>query len=250
MRLINIQNLKVEKNMKKYMFQAMVTTTILLGGLSLPVHAEVGDWYVSGSSGYSEPTSKIFDDGTNGSGTPKSVIDSDAGYRITVGKQLLPSLKMELEYSTASYDTNPMRTSGTGARSPDIIGINANLDVDLLSLNVAYEFNNASKFTPFLKGGVGLTFYDIDGDLFVGSFGGNTFGGALPASFAYSGDGSEFAYFVGAGVDFELSDSLDIIVEYRYSDLGEVATDFDSAGDRIQTDLKTNDVHIGFRYSF
>ena len=236
--------------MLKNVFQVASATTILIVGFNLPVQAEAGDWYVSGSIGYSDPTSKVFDDGTNGPGTPKSTIDSDTRYRIAVGRQLLPSLKVELEYSVASYDTDPSRTLGTGVRTPDSIGIDANLDVDLLSLNVAYEFINESKFTPFLKGGVGSTFYDIEGDLFVGSFGGSTFGGALPASFAYSGDGSEFAYFIGAGIDFELSDLLDITFEYRYSDLGEVAADYDSAGDRIQTDLKTNDVQIGLRYSF
>ena len=236
--------------MRKTTVQVASATIILMAGMSLPVQAEASDWYVSGSVGYSDPTSKAFDDGTNGPGTPKSSIDSDTRYRIAIGRQILPSLKVELEYSTARYNTDAARTSGTGVRAPDTIGIDANLDVDLLSLNLAYEFHNESKFTPFLKGGVGSTFYDIDGDLFVSSFGGSTFGGALPASFPYSGDGSEFAYFIGAGVDFELSDSLDITLEYRYSDLGEVATDYDSAGDRIQTDLKTNDVQLGLRYSF
>ena len=222
----------------------------LMTGLASPVSAETGSWYVTGNLGVSDPTSKAFDDGTNGPGTPKSAIDSDSRFEIAVGRQILPSLKVEIAYSFASYDTDPSRKSGTGVRAPDKIGINGNLDVDLLSLNAAYEFLNPSKFTPFLKAGIGTTFYDIEGDLFVSSFAGSTFGGALPASFAYSGDGNEFAYFVGAGVDYELSESLDIILSYRYLDLGEVATDHDSAGDRIQTDLKTNELQLGLRYSF
>ena len=236
--------------MRNTVFRVASATILLMAGVSLPTQAETSDWYVSGRIGYSDPTSKAFDDGTNGPGTPKSSIDSDTRYSVAIGRQILPSLKVELEYSTASYDTDTARTSGTGIRVPDTIGIDANLDVDLLSLNIAYEFINESKITPFLKAGVGSTFYDIDADLFVSSFGGNTFGGALPASFPYSGDGSEFTYFIGAGMDLELSDSLDLTLEYRYSDLGEVATDYDSAGDRIQTDLKTNDVQLGLRYSF
>ena len=142
--------------MYKTIFQVASVTITLLTVMSFPTQVQAGEWYVSGSIGYSDPTSKAFDDGTNGPGTPKSSIDSDTRYRIAIGRQILPSLKVELEYSTASYKTDAARTSGTGVRGPDTIGIDANLDVDLLSLNVAYEFINESKFTPFLKSGYGL----------------------------------------------------------------------------------------------
>lgn len=223
---------------------ALLTTTVLLS------QAHAADWYISANAAYSDPSSTVFNDGTNGPGTPKSSIDSDMRYGIAVGLEVLPDLKIELEYSLASYDTDANRALGNDTRALDSFGIDANLDVDLLTLNVSYEFQNTSQFTPFIKGGVGSSFYDATGDLFVGSFGGSDFEGFLPRTFEYEGDGSEFAYFVSAGVAMEISNQVEITLEYRYNDLGEVATGYDENGDRLQTNLDTNDIQLGLRYSF
>jgi opacity protein-like surface antigen len=234
----------IKKHLHKAIFIGMMS--VMASGSS----AYAGDWYISANVGHSDPTSTVFNDGTNGAGNPESSIESDVRYGAAIGLEILPALKLELEYSKASYNTDATRASGTGGRALDTFGTNAQLDVDLVMLNASYEFVNSSKFTPYLKGGVGSTIYDIDGGLFVSSSGGNTFGGFLPATFQYDGDGSEFAYFAGAGVAMELSEKIDITLEYRYSDLGEVATDFDDNGDRLQTDLKTNDIRAGIRYNF
>lgn len=223
---------------------ALLTTTAILS------QAHAADWYIAASAGYSDPSSKVFNDGTNGEGTSKSTIESDTRYGIALGLEVLPDLKVELEYSVASYATDASRTLGTETRALDNFGIDASLDVDLLTLNVSYEFKNTSQFTPFIKGGVGSSFYDASGDLFVGSFGGSDFGGFLPRTFEYEGDGSEFAYFIGAGVAMEISNQVTLTLEYRYSDLGEVATSYDENGDRLQTNLDTNDIQLGLRFSF
>ncbi|PMG28599.1 hypothetical protein BCU94_16315 [Shewanella sp. 10N.286.52.C2] len=212
--------------------------------------AIAGDWYLSVNAGYSSPTSKVFNDGTNGTGTPKSDIDADAKYGIALGVEVIPALSLELEYSYASYDTDAGRKLGSDIRALDEFGIDAGIDVDLVTLNVAYEFKNSTNFTPFIKGGLGASFYDVKGDLYVGSFGGGDAGGFLPQTFSYKGDGSEFAFFVGAGVDMTISDQLALILEYRYYDLGDVATDYDVNGDRLQTSLKANDIQLGLKYQF
>lgn len=232
--------------------RSFLKTTLFTGVLALllanPAHAD--DWYLSIQASYSDPTSKAFNDGTNGGGNPKIEIDSAVRYGVALGREIIPNLKLEIEYTLASYETDSSGKAGSGIRAADMFSIDSDLDVDLLTLGISYEFANESSFTPFVKGGLGTTFYDIDADLEVSSFGGSTFGGALPATFSYKGDGNEFAYFLGAGVSFEASEALEATLEYRYSDLGEVATDFDSAGDRIQTDLKTNNVQLGLRYYF
>ncbi|XPF95982.1 outer membrane protein [Colwellia sp. RE-S-Sl-9] len=232
---------------KKY---NLLSVAALLTTAAISSQAHAGDWYISANAGYSDPSSKVFNDGTNGPGTPKSSIDSDMRYGIAVGFEVLPALKVELEYSLASYDTDANLALGNDSRALDNFAIDANLDVDLLTLNVSYEFKNTSQFTPFIKGGVGSSFYDASGDLFVGSFGGSDFGGFLPRTFEYEGDGNEFAYFVGAGVAMEVSNQVEVTLEYRYSDLGEVATGYDENGDRLQTNLDTNDIQLGLRYSF
>ncbi len=207
-------------------------------------------WYVSANAAYSDTSSNALNDGANGAGNPRIEIDSDTRFGIAFGKELLPGFRMELEYATGTYNTDTGRRNGSGIRAADSFGISSDLDVDLVTLGASYEFHNASAFTPFVKVGLGSTFYDMDADLFVSSFGGNTFGGALPATFSYSGSGEDFAYYVGVGTGFDLGESFDLTIEYRYADLGEVATDYDSNGDRIKTDLETNNIQLGLRYTF
>lgn len=228
----------------------LASATALVTLLAFSGSAHANDWYVSIHGAKSGPTTKVSNDGTNGAGNPSSDIDRGFKYGIAVGKEILPALKLELEYSMASYDTDPVRTSGTGTRALDTFGITSEMDVDLLTLAASYEFRNTSSFTPFVKGGMGSTFFDMDADLYVSSFGGSDFGGALPTTFSYEGSGSEFAYYLGAGVGYTVSDNIDVTLEYRYSDLGEVATDFDDNGDRMQTNMKANNVQLGLRYNF
>lgn len=207
-------------------------------------------WYVSANAAYSDSSSEAWNDGANGAGNPRVDIESDTRFGIAFGKELLPGFKMELEYALGTYDTDTGRRSGSGLRAADSFAISADLDVDLLTLGASYEFRNATAFTPFVKVGLGSTFYDMDADLFVSSFAGNTFGGALPATFSYSGSGEDFAYYLGVGTGFELGEAFELTIEYRYADLGEVATDYDTNGDRIKTDLETNNVQVGLRYTF
>lgn len=206
--------------------------------------------YVSGSVGYSDASGEIFNDGENGAGNPKIGIDSDVRYGIALGYELLPSFNLELEYSMASYSTDPGLQSGSDTRALDDFSIKADVDIDLLTLNASYGFENSSVFTPYIEAGLGTSFYDVDGDLFVGSFMGTDGGGFLPATFNYKGDGSEFVYFVGAGVEWEITEKIDLTLAYRYSDLGQVSTDYDINGDRLQADLKTSDLKLGVKFNF
>jgi len=212
--------------------------------------AQAEGWYFSANAGYSNPTSKMFNDGTNGAGNPKTEFDSGVPFGLGIGYQLTPSLKVEAKYTSVKYDTDTGLKQGTDTRALDQFGLDGSVDSDIISLNAAYEFNNASKFTPYIKAGIGANFFDAKGDLYVTSSGGNTFDGALPATFSYSGDGRSTAYFLGFGVSSALTNNMDFTAEYLYGDLGEVATDYDENGDRLQSDLKVNTLMLGIEYSF
>ena len=212
--------------------------------------AQASDWYVSAQGGYASPTSTMFNDGANGAGNPKFDLQSDASIGIAVGREIAPGFKVEASYTTFSTNTDTGLQSGTDGRAADQFGLNASADSKVLLLNAAYEFNTASPFKPYIKAGIGANFFDVKGDLFVSSSGGNTFGGALPAVFSYSGDDRATAYFIGLGITGELSSAVDFTAEIRHSDFGQVATEFDANGDRLQSDLKTNALILGVEYSF
>lgn len=225
-----------------------VTFPLLSLVVAGPSHAQ--GWYLSVNGALSDTDSDAFNDGTNGAGNPASSIDSTTRYGLSLGRALSKAVKLELEYSVASYETDPARAPGSGIRAADTFGITSDLDVDLLTLNASYEFRSESAFRPFVKVGAGTTFFDASADLFVSSFAGDDFGGFLPTTFSYAGDGSEFAYLAALGFAVELNDALDITAEYRFADLGRVATEFDENGDRIQTQLETQNVQIGLRFKF
>lgn len=216
--------------------------------LASPANAQ--DWYISGGAGVTNPSSTVFNDGTNGSGNPKVDIDLTGKLNVAVGRSLNSKFRVELEYSRAKYNTDDAIQSGSGTRSPDTFATDAEMKVGALMLNAIYDFKTESAFTPFVELGVGQSFYEMEGGLFVSSSGGNTFGGFLPATFDYEGSGSNFAYQVGLGTSYAISDAVALTADYSYGDFGTVATDFDANGDRLQTDLKAQTLTIGLRYTF
>lgn len=213
-------------------------------------HAEQGDFHVAVQVGYSDPTSTAFNDGTNGDGNPQADVEGDVRYAIALGYEIAQSLIIDAEFSRANYNTDSDPASGTGFRAPDTFALTSDFEVNELTLGLTYEIDTGSAVSPYVRGGAGVTFYDANADLFVSSAGGNTFGGFLPATFAYSGSGSEFTWYAGAGVAVEASENIDVTLEYRYADYGLVATDFDANGDRIQSDLKGNNINLGLRFKF
>lgn len=228
-----------------------VAATLTMGLMvSINALAETGDWYVSASLGYIDSSATVFNDGTNGAGNPEADLENDTVVSFAVGKFITDAFKVELAYSEVNFDTNAGLQSGSGIRALDQFGIDAQLDSQFVSLNASYLFLVDKKINPYLKAGLGVNSFEASGDLYVSSFGGNTFGGFLPATFTYSGDDTETGYFLGAGISTGLTDSLDLLIEYRYSDLGELATDFDSNGDRLKTDLETESLGITLEYSF
>lgn len=226
----------------------VLIATVATGMLAAPANA--ADWYVSGSLGFSNPSSTVFNDGTNGGGNPKVDIDNTTKMTAAVGLAFTPNFRTELEFSQANYKTDESLQSGSGARAPDTFATDANFKVRALMVNAIYDFQTDTGFSPYIRAGVGKSFYDMDGGLFVSSSGGNTFGGFLPATFGYEGSGSDFAFQIGLGTSFALLDNADLTVEYRYSDLGSVATGYDVNGDRLQTDLKSHELLLGVRYTF
>lgn len=68
-------------------------------------------------------------------------------------------------------------------------------------INGYYDFKNSSKFTPYIGAGIGV-------------------GGIINK---YTNDlGAAFAYQVGAGVDYSITDKITVGVKYRYTGLDSV----------------------------
>lgn len=105
--------------------------------------------------------------------------------------------------------------------------------------NLAYYFQNSSYFTPYISAGLGAAFLNWDS-------GYSDDYGTTPVS--ASGDETQFAWSVGAGCSYALSEKLDFDLAYRYLDAGESELEYLSL--KAIADLKIHEFMVGIRYKF
>lgn len=159
--------------------------------------------------------------------------DNVGGGALAIGydfnTQCYAPIRLELEFA--------MRGKG----KHDVTGlwgypVKGDLKVSVTSLfaNAFYDFHNQSDFTPYIGGGLGAA--RIKGETKL-SYGG----------YKYSGSRSEwdFAWNVGAGVAYKLTDFASLDLGYRYADFGTLTED----GDDIM-DVTGHEVLLGVRFTF
>lgn len=96
-------------------------------------------------------------------------------------------------------------------------------------VNVYIDFENATKFTPFLGAGLGAAKVDVSD---------------VTDNFKSSGD-VVFAWQVGAGVAMKLTESVSVDLKYRYygtSDISDTVSDSFDSGDFLTQDIE-NGMH-------
>ena len=157
------------------------------------------------------------------------------------------------------FDSNfavPVRAEVEYVMLGDINGRDArwsnNLDMtfetNALMLNVYYDFNTGTMFTPYIGAGLGLAYSEIDVD-------------GLHNGILIDGDndnGTELAWSIGLGLGFEITESLTIDAGYRFMSLGSAATSGATTGyfdtpvavySKVDS-LYANFFHVGIRYTF
>lgn len=118
--------------------------------------------------------------------------------------------------------------------------------------NLYYDVNTGTKFTPFIGAGAGMAHVKVA----------STAQGLVEKeAFSIGGSASDnnFAWNVGAGLAYNISDSIALDIMYRYTDLGSVkSTDTIAMGDLLKRtlatdakfDVATHEVMFGARYRF
>lgn len=100
--------------------------------------------------------------------------------------------------------------------------------------NVYASYPVYDKFSVYATGGVGYSYNKAD------SFKG-----------VYKGKGrSNFAWNVGAGVEYALTPCVTLDLGYRFSDLGKAKAENTASGAKLEENVKYSDVKIGMQYYF
>ena len=117
-------------------------------------------------------------------------------------------------------------------------GSNYSLTGDVTSLaimaNGYYDFNNKSRFTPFIGAGIGFANVSVNDLHYVG----------YSDDANIDDDDTVFAYQLSAGVGFEITERITLDLKYRYFE----TEDLDIENGTVE--YSSNNVYTGIRFSF
>jgi len=210
-------------------------------------------FYVTPKIGFSSMTAK-----TGGGSESKNVVP----FGLAFGYDFNP-VRVELEYAyrakkefyNETYENAPINSwpGGTLLGYSDVTQ-KGKLGVQSFFLNGYYDIHNSSSITPYV--GLGLGFgkvsYEVSGVVKDSPI------THQESPYSFSGSKTKFAWNIGGGAAWQLSDSMALDLGYRYANFGKFSTvefDYsDSGGGWVleANDVKTSahDVMLGLRFSF
>ena len=270
----------------RFIVGAAAAVCVALGGAA-SAQAQDGDWYIGGSM----PLMFIDDSDTisTGStttqlqGSPQPVTtthratvqaEHDTGFKLggVIGYHLGSGLRLEGEIFMARAEISKLTNTNISVEGQSI-PLEVPLDVSGSAqqlgamVNLWYDFETGSDWTPYVGGGVGLIRID-QGDI---SYDNNRLAEEIatllrrqqipqapavmfPEGFVPepSDTDSAFAYQFGAGVGYALSDTTTLQIGYRMQILnGLEFTGMNQTGSvRAQTDLRAHFLELGIRFRF
>lgn len=227
------------------MKKMLLTTALIFSGTSALAD---NNWYMSVDLGVQIPSGEASHEGTNSANTPSYDFENSMVGGLAVGYFINNSFRVEAEARFRNQDTEDDYVFGNGSRSSETFSLGGEVETTTIMANVIYEFDNKSNFTPYLKGGIGIAHSEANADLDVQpTF--TMFG--LTDRWQYpEGDDKNFAWSIGAGVDYSLSENVLVGLEYQYIDMGSVSTGVDINGDSVDFDLSSHEVTLGLTYLF
>ena len=188
-----------------------IAATALLAGTASPAFAEADTFrpYIEGQLGLAIPSDVDYNsDAVDAAlGTPvdaETSIDNALSFGAELGLTLapvLPGLRTSLGIAHRSSDFDDVEVTLAGASTT----FDAEGDVSLTSLqgNLYYDIDLDSRFTPFVGGGLGVTWAKVDSpDSTVPSF------DDTDASFSWS---------LMTGLNFEVTDNILVGGKYRFT---------------------------------
>ena len=302
----------------EHVSQRMIVAVAALATFLLPVftpdaRASEPRWYV----GLSVPvmfldnsesvTSGVIPGPPSAPGAPPTPIpynanatnEYEAGFKVSgmVGREFGNGFRLQVEgffarakigkatYTGIEIDSPELQRALQGAQIPDInIPVSGQADQAGAMVNVWYDFNEGSRWRPFIGGGLGVVQVDwggveYDSDALAGTVAGalqqagwrqqvamnptipsgtpcppTVCSGVPPGTVPdLSGTDTAFAYKVGGGLGYELTKHVTLQVSYRFFKTNQLAFDGRSpigATVRATTHLQGHLLEVGARYRF
>lgn len=158
-------------------------------------------------------------------------------------KQQIP-VRAEIEYAIRTNSTTTWGLTDA-AKDNNISGsvdLKGQWNLQTLFLNMYWDFHNESAFTPYLGAGLGMGFIKSKYELSLDGL----------ASNSYNDMQTVFAWNVGAGVAYAITDNLSADLAYRFVRLGYHQTQKTVLGQEVKMGMApyANEFSLGLRYTF
>ncbi len=221
-----------------------VSGLAVLLGLSSPAYADnMMGWYGSLNLGVAQPLDHAVDDSGHGlSATGEFSFDKGFGIDGAMGHDF-GQFRVEGEISWRKADIDSMEIKNAAGTVAGInlarangtkIGINGDIQSLGLMVNTWYDIDTGSPWTPFIGGGLGAA--RISAEMKSVS--------ALGVTLPLSADDYDwaFAYQIGAGIGYAISEKTTIQAGYRYFGTDKLSFTNERA--------EFHNVTVGLRYTF
>ncbi len=247
--------------MKKSIGLFLLAVIVFLPGIALaagPLGVYVAPKFVYGLTTMSNVKVKGYDF-TNSDAWVNKVgdkSDSAFGGSLALGFDFAPQftvpVRTELEYAVFSR----VEAQGRHRYSPQAYADNKQTyEIQTLFLNAYWDIDTGTPFTPYVGVGAGIGFI---GTKWKGGYADNA------KNYTNSGSSSRrtvsnFAWNVGVGVGYDITENWTVDLGYRFVGLGSVktasSTFTDMDGNLIKEHAKTSELNqhqfaLGFRYTF
>ena len=205
----------------------------LMIALVAAVPAAAENWYADVFTGYSQTDDTAF--GVNGTSRIMTSFDDDMSFGVSVGYNLDNPWRFELELTRRESEVDSHNLDMGGP----IAGSFGEGNSTSLFANAFYDFNNGSRFTPYL--GIGIGNVGVD----YANFG-------VPGLDALDDDGDAFGYQLVAGVAIEISARFSFSTDYRLLEAEDVTLTSSAATGNTVSDVGygVNELTLGVRFKF
>ena len=153
-------------------------------------------------------------------------LDPGVAFSFSAGAEIMPKIRGEVEYSFRNSDGDKLKSD---VGSVDLTGFDA--DIHALMFNSYYDFASETKWKPYLGGGIGFSWINIEGS-------------GLGVTVDTTSD-AEFAYQLMAGLGYDYSSNITLNTGYRY--FGSSDATFDNVAN---ASVDGHGLEFGIRYSF
>lgn len=140
--------------------------------------------------------------------------------------------RSEIELSYQRHDLDGIRASGITI-APEDIGLSGEASSLNALINAYLDFDTGSNLKPYLTAGAGIANVDIESRLDLED-----------DLYTYDDDETAFAWKLGGGLGFNLTDNFTIDLGYRYFSVHKL--NFES----LRTEVRSHNLSAGFRFRF